>query len=193
MSAAGVHESRKLYVAAGYLRENALQVFRQMTRQRRDEPTWKEFKREFAKRFKCEQSNESLVQKLCSLSQNGSLDAYVEQFTYLVNQGSLAEDVMVGLFARGLSSDLHAEVKYRRPRTLREAINIVMQYSDAKLSGRSSEVNQLTSICFERELLRVWQSRTPYKRVQEIQWQDVLQLWQIRAHTATVRLLAGRK
>jgi hypothetical protein len=146
MSAAGVHESRKVYVAAGYLRENALQVFRQMTRQRRDEPTWSEFKLEFARRFNSKQSNESIVQKLCSLSQNGALDAYVEKFTYLVNQGSLAEDVMVALFARGLSSDLHAEVKYRRPSTLKEAINIVMQYADAKLSGRSSDTYQLTPI-----------------------------------------------
>jgi hypothetical protein len=63
IKAAGIQDDRKVMVAAGYLRDNALQAFKQLQRGY-GELSWSEFKKEFLKRFSITQTNEAIVESM---------------------------------------------------------------------------------------------------------------------------------
>ena len=135
MEAAGIQPNRKVIVAAGYLRENALQVYRQLCKLG-GTVTWTAFRDALKNRFGAGEATESLVRKLCSLKQEASLEDYIDKFTATANKGNLPEEVTVGLFSKGLTPELSSEVAYRKPGTLVEAIRMVVEFATFKLGHK---------------------------------------------------------
>ena len=127
LETAEVNEELKTVTAAGYLRENALQVYRQATEE--TELTWEKFKELLIKKFYKKDTNVDLIKKLYELKQTDSLTKYIEQFTYLMNQTSnIQENIKIHMFRNGTEKQIEAEIAYRNPGTLDEAIEIAEAY-----------------------------------------------------------------
>jgi hypothetical protein len=100
---------------------------------RDDELSWEEFKSILLKRFGYVESTDSVVSRLCKLKQDESLEEFINKFTYTLSRAKVADEVAIGLFTNGLIVELANEVQYRRPGSLSEAIQIVIDYSRIKM------------------------------------------------------------
>ena len=123
LQTAEVSENQKAVVAAGYLRDNAIQIYRQATENKK--LNWEEFNDLLIKKFFKKDTQVDLIKKLFDLKQNETLSKYIEQFTYWINQTkNVSEDIKVHMFKNGTDKNLEAEITYRNPQTLDEAIEI---------------------------------------------------------------------
>ena len=123
MEAAHVEEDEKTTIAAGYLRNNALQVYRQAVAE--NDIDWDDFQNLMIKKFSRKDTETDLIKQLMELKQTGNVATYIEKFTYLVNQTTtLAESIKVYMFKSGMEKDIEAEITYRNPQTLDDAIEI---------------------------------------------------------------------
>jgi hypothetical protein len=135
LNAAGIEGVRQVIVAAGYLRENAQQVYRQICSKFKF-LDWETFKCEMKARFEYSESTEVLVGKLCALKQEGGVEEFIEKFTYIANRGDLDDAVAVGLFVKGLAPELAGETRYKKPKTLNAAIHVVLDFVQVKLGQK---------------------------------------------------------
>jgi predicted aspartyl protease len=135
LNAAGIEGARQVIVAAGYLRENAQQAYRQICTKFKY-LDWETFKLEMRARFEYSESTEVLVGKLCALKQEGGVEEYIEKFTYIANRGNLDDAVAVGLFVKGLAPELAGETRYKKPKTLNAAIHVVLDFVQVKLGQK---------------------------------------------------------
>lgn len=135
LSAAGIEAGRQVIVAAGYLRENAQQAYRQICTRFKN-LNWETFQKEMRARFEYSESTEVLVGKLCALKQESGVEDYIEKFTYIANRGNLDDAVAVGLFVKGLVPELAGETRYKKPKTLNAAIHVVLDFVQVKLGQK---------------------------------------------------------
>ena len=86
MDAAFIDEVERTTVAAGYLRNNALQVYRQAAEA--GNLNWKQFKDLMIRKFSRKDTETELIKQLMELKQSNTVTNYIEKFTYFKHQQS---------------------------------------------------------------------------------------------------------
>ncbi|CAH9067743.1 unnamed protein product [Cuscuta epithymum] len=115
-------EEDKIDVAVVAMEDQALSWFQWWEGQAHRQ-TWESFTAALTKRFQ-----PNLVQDplgpLLSLKQKGSVKEYRDKFeTAIASQGHLTEEVLKGVFIKGLKKDIRAELKLHTTRTLAKVMD----------------------------------------------------------------------
>ena len=109
--------------AASFLEGNALLWYLSCIDSGRSFSDWKSLKNALGEAFGPLNADEEYRLALFSLSQNGTLDAYIEEFTRLsLSVMDLDQLSRAMLFTRGLSEGLRSDAMREHPRNLSEAI-----------------------------------------------------------------------
>ncbi len=123
LDAAYVEDDDKTLIAAGYLRDNAMQVYRQATQNKKLD--WEEFQKLMINKFTRKDSETDLVKKLMELTQTTTIKDYIERFIYILNQtNGIPENIKVYMFKTGIDKKVETEITYRNPKNIDEAIEI---------------------------------------------------------------------
>ena len=123
-----VPQDEQVVMAASYLRDVPLQMFRNMIKY--GNITWDYLKHELRKQFQPFDLQMRIRDELNELKQNGTdFTGYLRAFQMLINRSDdLSERDKIAYFRRGLPRAAANEVQYRQPDTLQEAINIAAAY-----------------------------------------------------------------
>jgi Ty3 transposon capsid-like protein/Zinc knuckle len=132
-------EQRQVYYAVNQLRETASNWwFAQRQQQGTTADVWEatlswaEFKDMLQRQFKPTDFGQQLRDRLYSLRQNTSVDAYTNVFQDLVSQlPSMSEDDRIYHYIRGLKTNTAAHVRAAQPTTLQHAIEKASTYDHA--------------------------------------------------------------
>ena len=100
--------------------------------------TWDTFKRALRKRFLPPDNEYHLREKLCKLTQMGSLHDYIGQFQNILVQCQLPISALElrFYFQQGMRQETSKHIREHHPSTLEEAIEIALRF-DQGLSSRS--------------------------------------------------------
>ena len=150
MKAANVPELRQLVIAAGYLNDAALQFYqKEITAD--PKLLWKDFEKSLIKHFRPANYQDVLLNKLNELTQKSNFSKYIEQFTIMVNQTeNLPDHVKKYMFIKGLNENIAANVNFRRPNSLIEAIQLAKDFEESFPTktneiSKNSEINLIRS------------------------------------------------
>lgn len=143
MASSNTPEDRKLLRAAGYLRGTALQTFKLIVNENKN-ITWDECQEELRKAYRAEDHEDNVLIEMGLLKQTGTIREYVNKFKYLANQVyGESERVKIMQFVNNLDIYLGKEIKYKKPKTLHEAMQIAIDY---EMSGKGTPINSITDI-----------------------------------------------
>ena len=152
LTVANINETDRPTYASTFLRDVALQYYRQLTST--GSISWTQFKQRFRERFQAANYNEVLLDKLDKLHQTGNVAEYIENFMYLINQAREVSEIMkIHLFRKNLKPTLSAEIRYKRPTTLNEACNMAIEYEDSfcKRNPYKSDYGEVLNTGFKNE------------------------------------------
>ena len=146
LNLAKVADNDKPTYASTYLRDVALQYYQQISRG--TILTWDLFKTSLKNQFQPSNYNELLLDRIDKLQQTGTVNEYIQQFMYLINQTeNVSEASKIHMFRKGLPTATSAEIRYKKPATLQNACNMAMEFEESylkksdKASGFFSEIN----------------------------------------------------
>jgi hypothetical protein len=162
---ANIEDEQKALVAASYLKGNASQVYRQATETHGI--SWQEFQQLMLKHFLKRDNDIELVKKIWELKQDYSISKYIEKFRLLINQTKdIAENIKIFMFKSGIHKNVEAEITYRNPKTLEDAIMIaedmersygyelkthILNYARHDSSNRFNRINQYNNRGYSHE------------------------------------------
>ena len=147
---ANIQEPDRVSYASTYLRDVALQYYRQLTASTTTTTplTWNTFTTNMKSQFQPANYNEMLLDDIDKLRQTGTVNQYVQQFMYLINQTQhITEQTKIHMFRKGLSSPISAELRYKKPSSLRDATNMAMEFEESYIkqnvykTGYYNEIN----------------------------------------------------
>lgn len=145
LNVANVTDNDKPTYASTYLRDVALQYYRQISAQA--VPPWIDFKRLMKRQFQSANYNEVLLDQLDKLQMTGPVAAHIQKFMYLINQTeNLTEPTKIHMFRKTLSPPLSAELRYRKPATLTDACNMAVEFEDSYLKANVVKVDHSSEI-----------------------------------------------
>ena len=117
-----IQGSEQPLIASGYLRDLALESYRQWANS--EVLTWNKLKEKLLTRFRPLNFQSVLRSQLDQLRQDTSFSQYLNKFSSIMNKIQNMDEVdRIFYFIRGLASKTRAEVGYLNPKTLQEAID----------------------------------------------------------------------
>nr|GEV22899.1 hypothetical protein [Tanacetum cinerariifolium] len=97
--------------------------------------SWEELKRRLLHRFQPSQ-NGNLLEQFFSISQQGTAREYVTLFEKMAAQlPSLTEEVLGGVFIKGLTPELRTAVRTQQPTTLGHAMDLTILIDESRTGG----------------------------------------------------------
>lgn len=143
---AGVLEKRGVELASGKLQGAVWSWYSDMFVENDNHTpfeTWQEFEKAIKLECRTGNTDRQLRKKLRSLKQMGPVRKYNQAFRELKSQiSNFSEEEAVSLYLDGLKPNTAAEVEYRDPYTLREAMEIAQAFDEARFgrTGMSTRV-----------------------------------------------------
>lgn len=105
--------------------------------------SWEDFLARIRDSFEPPNTEFHLRRNLRQLKQNSSVQEYVFSFRNIVGQiANMSEEDMILNFVEGLKDDIKAELIYRCPPKLDEAIRLAVSFDHAKSSGRRQDLTK---------------------------------------------------
>ena len=145
LDVANIPERLRVSYAGSYMKDQALQYFRQI-KSRKQNINWIEFQKEFKKRFRAPDYDQKLLRKVMDFKQIGSISKYVDEFTLLVNQiTEITEEMKVIIFRKNIDPDIDGLLSINDPKTLDEAINFAIKYGET-IAKKSSDIKSVNYI-----------------------------------------------
>lgn len=130
---ANLHDSSIVTVAAAYLKDSALNWYRQheqnvATGKAQPYASWDEFKKAFISRFTPVDPEVDARERLDRLNQPRSVSAYAQEFnTYMLELPHMDENDRIHRFIRGLKPEVRIHVKLQQPTTLHDAVELAIK------------------------------------------------------------------
>ncbi|GJW54349.1 ankyrin repeat-containing protein [Tanacetum coccineum] len=101
--------------------------------------SWEELKRRLLHRFQPSQ-NGNLLEQFFSISQQGTAREYVTMFEKMAAQlPGLTEEVLGGVFIKGLTPELRTAVRTQQPTTLSQAMDLTMLIDESRTGGTGDQ------------------------------------------------------
>ena len=148
MDAANVKGDRQMKIAAGYLTEAALQFYQQ--EMKKGSVKWEDFQKDLIKRFRPSNYQDILYNKLNEMRQQSCITKHIEHFMFLMNQAeNISGDIKRNLYLNSLNKEIAANVRYRQPQNLEEAIQFSRVYEESfvgKNEKHEQEINYKVNI-----------------------------------------------
>ena len=146
MTVAKIEEDEKVLVASTYLREGALQVYTAMIKTTTNQ-RWLQFTAELKKAYMPANYETLLIRKLNKFKMTKSLQEYITEFNYMVNQTEdISEGQKVFMFSSNVRDDIDQYLLLMDPKTLKEAQVIALQFE----ASRSLKDNPIALTYVER-------------------------------------------
>ena len=155
MKIANVPQDDYVLVASTYLRQNALQFYQSI---RNTNPDWAEYREQFKEYFLPPNYQQILYDKLSNLKCKESIQDYIRDFNYTVNQiEDLPEIQKIFSFRQNLATDTKGYLGLQNPQTLQQAQQMATAYeahvknklftSDPTIGYLSTKNNKFCSNC----------------------------------------------
>ncbi|RNA12900.1 hypothetical protein BpHYR1_022305, partial [Brachionus plicatilis] len=120
--------------ASSFLRDVALHNFQALEKTKKA-ISWSDFCEHMTKKYKPTDHEFKLREKLKNLKANRDISSYLNEFRILMNQiSSMDETDKISYFTDGLSGLTSGYVKFCKPKTLEEAIEVAENYEAFKMS-----------------------------------------------------------
>lgn len=130
---ANLNNSSTVVVAAAYLKDAALNWYRQHEQnvaagKAHPYASWDEFKKAFITRFTPVDPEVDARERLDRLAQTRSVFAYAQEFnTYMLELPHMDENDRIHRFIRGLKPEVRIHVKLQQPTTLHDAVELAIK------------------------------------------------------------------
>lgn len=130
---ANLNNSSTVAIAAAYLKDSALNWYRQHEQavaagKAQPYSSWEEFKKAFIARFTPVDPEVDARERLDRLTQTRSVFAYAQEFnTYMLELPHMDENDRIHRFIRGLKPEVRIHVKLQQPTTLHDAVELAIK------------------------------------------------------------------
>ena len=130
---ANLHDPSIVAIAAAYLKDSALNWYRQHEQsvdagKAQPYASWEEFKKAFIARFTPVDPEVDARERLDRLTQTRSVFAYAQTFnTYMLELPHMDENDRIHRFIRGLKPEVRIHVKLQQPTTLHDAVELAIK------------------------------------------------------------------